>query len=303
VTVDPPTDLELTSNDGWLVLSFPPVEDSAGYQFQAAQKIDGVLGAWTYVNSYFENGMFGDSSWEYAVLNGQDYCFRANTVVQASGGYYTSDYSEMVCGQGAPNATFSTLITDGKADLTSVGAYVAPLDGVASGAAITDFLTDKGTPILFGNIYGGALAYQNPITKNIVLDDAYENLPSEFIAALLAHEGLHAIWDQDWASETYAYGLPPNDWVPPADWIGPRRSSNSLYQEYSAFLSALQAWDSIWPGVDYGSLDQKGQNLYDQQDYLYNWLVDGEGQVIPFSDPDVQTTLISTYGYNNLFDY
>ena len=83
-------------------------------------------------------------------------------------------------------------------------------------------------------------AYFDPNTDTLVigldlLSDAQQS------AVVLAHEGMHAIWRADYdeylagVPDRPQYGTPPN---PP----GGVRSSNSIDQEYAAFLTNLQVY-------------------------------------------------------------
>ena len=249
----PPLNLELTPNDGWLVLAFDPPSNglATGYIIETAQKIDGVLQDWGYVDPYFADGGIWEAGWEDQVSNDTENCYRAKTYAKFTSGleFTSADYSAVVCGKAAANTTFSAQISASETLLAGTPAYVNednPITGYQvgfnSGVEEKSFLDSGGMPVLFGTSpsHNNSLAYFNPVTKVEVLDLAYLTYPSEVVASLLAHETLHALWDQDAEAYPqtgkYEYGVTDTRLT---------RSPNSIDQEYRAFTLSSQAWFSL----------------------------------------------------------
>ncbi len=289
-----PTNLEVTSNDGWLVVSLEPFnDDEDGYSFEKAEKIDGVLGDW---------GSLADtegSSWEDNTGNGKEYCYRAYVVATVSncGQMRSKEPCSMVCATAGSNATYTAAITEGKLKLDTA-IYADPADGAPSGAAEVAFLadpdgnpaTDDAVPILFGQLQDNSLAYFNPSTGALVLDLDYVNQPAEFLATLLAHEGLHRIWVKDWEDYTGGVIAQPQYGNNPDGTI---RSSYSYYHEYSAFTTDAMAWRSFFPNTLsgnnakqalYDGLDATGQGLFSEMEAAAIFFLDNDGRRVSFPE-------------------
>ncbi len=286
----PPRDMSLTSNDSWLVFSCMPGAEA--YIVERTEKNAGILGGWqTLANSDF---MLEDK-----VNNGQEYCYRATWAASPPGGcpQIKSAASSPICGTAGPNAAYTAAITGGELKLDAA-LLQDPSDGAPSGAAVVDFLNDPdgdpatndAVPILFGKIPPEmqALAYFSPITKVLVMDADYANEPAEFIALLLAHEGLHRIWDEDW--QKYISGVIPKP-LYGNNPDGSIRSEYAYYNEYSAFTTEAMAWESFFPNTGegyaakkafYDTLDSTGKNLFEQQEYASMFFLDSAGNRVSF---------------------
>lgn len=85
------------------------------------------------------------------------------------------------------------------------------------GYPIGEAIRKQGTSIRFGQIEENAVAYFDPGSNEIVLDQALSDAPSETLAAHLAHEGTHVQWDQP----------------------------SSIDQEYHAFRAQAEVWNAL----------------------------------------------------------
>lgn len=329
-TVLAPQDLEVFSNTGgWLDFSFTPYADALGYIMQMREEYKGVTSDWEYIGGTSEticSDFAGDLE---QGRNGRTYCFRAKTIVEHQGVQYQSEYSSEVCGKAGNNADFDKMVTSSKNALDAIDAYAFQFPGqaITSGEDEITFLDGETTKILYGGTPGnnGAYAYythavseNNDVVQSvIVVDERFSEAPEGMTSSLLAHEILHNIWDKDLLdyqeriqadpnAPLPAYGLPPAGWVAPEGWTGPR-SSNSLFQEYSAFVADAQAWYDLRSSVSRSSLDEKLQQDYDSFDSdLDQFLIlDDQGAlqgVQPFDDEMIKY-LKSRGDYGKLFDY
>lgn len=268
--VFPPTGLDLTVNDGWLVLGFNPPSNHlmTGYSLEKAKRVSGVLADWAPADDFFAaGGYFGSGSWEDQVTNGVETCYRATTVyIDSYGNEYKSQPSDTICGTGAVQTTYATEINEGKTALASTPSFINADNpdtgykvGFASGAAEKTFLDGGGMPVLFGNSpsMNGALAYHNPITGTLVLDLQYLDAPAAVIASLLAHETLHALWSQDddnyEVTGTFQYGVTTTR---------PTRSTtDSIDQEYRAFTLGGQVWYDLRDDLTSAELSEWGYDM------------------------------------------
>lgn len=329
-----PTDLEVFANSGgWLDFSFTPYSNSygdIGYIMQMGEMIDGQIQSWDYIGGTSETTASAFAGDLEQGQSGHTYCFRAKTVAEYQGAQYQSDYSEEVCQKAkGTNAVFDAQVDASKADLGQVDPYAFqfPDQAIISGKDEVDFVDSQNTLILYGGTPGNNNAYAYftwAVSENnsnraqvIVLDKRFSEAPAEMSSALLAHEALHNIWDKDYRdyqaraesdpnTTPPSYGLPPASWTPPEGWTGPR-SSNSLFQEYSAFVAKYQAWYDLRTSIDSASLSSVLKDDYnywntDMSQFLTFDALGGLQGVKPF-DEDMIIYLETSRGYAGLPDY
>lgn len=315
-----PTGLQLTPNDGWLVLNFSENASAGGYQIYRRENIEGQTT--DYVN-LTPTISWGSSLWADGVSNDKEYCYAVTSLKQdtSSGSLAESEKSQEVCGKAASNSVYETKSTDAMTTLTdnskSFSALLEPpaaSDDPARTPSTWDdvvtYLELSDIPILFGNMYdiagttGGAetiLGEYNPIVHAIILNSRYAGAPKEMIASIIAHEGLHALWDQDWDSGGKVLGRPPATWVKPAAFVDPR-SQNSLKQEYNSFVGGFQVWNALKDKIT-ESMDSTAVALSNSWEATETAFFSEGGNPVAFTNTSVTQFFRSLSVYSELLDY
>jgi len=119
----------------------------------------------------------------------------------------------------------------------SVQAAFDVLNASAAGSTVAGRIALYDVPMGFGSGVSGAMAWYSPYFNTITLGIESFFDGTEVQAALLAHEGTHAWWDFD------ATQGQPLRWGDPdeSDRIG----SNSIDQEYNAFMNGAAVWNEV----------------------------------------------------------
>ena len=311
--VGPPTNLVVTPNDSWLVVSLQPNNAGEdGYYFEKAEKINNTLGEWQPLKDSSGQPLeaSSESSWEDNVGqsgNGKEYCYQAYALATPPGcAQKQSVASSMVCASAGPNAAYTAAITGGE-DKLKTAIYTNSSDGAPSGAAEVAFLNDPdgnpatndAIPILFAPLLDGALFYFNPNTGALVLDVSLANEPSELIATLLAQEALLLIWDKDY-NDYILNGTPLQYGLEKPGDIA--RSKDSQYKEFSALATSAMALRSFFQGDStaemdafYATLDETGKTLYDAAAMSGGFFLDFSGSRLSFPDGIPEMPLGSPY--------
>jgi hypothetical protein len=316
-----PTALQLTPNDGWLVLNFMGNANADGYTVsRCTQAQPQVCVALPVGNP----GPSSSPTWADNVGDTQGYCYKAKSLKQqADGSWVQSEDSTEICGQAAANdaktayteksdATMGLL--DNQAETFSSVIEPPPLDQANRPPTTWEDvyrslnpLVGSKVPILFGNMYAVptdsgstiTLGAYDPSVKAIVLNARYSDAPPALLAAILAHEGLHQMWDKDWDTGGKLVGRPPADWVPPADFVAPR-SFYSQKQEYNSMVGGDQVWNVLQNTV--GSVTGNAVELLNMlKSQMGSFL--NQGVPVPFTSDSVTQYFSSIPSYANLLEY
>jgi len=86
-----------------------------------------------------------------------------------------------------------------------------------AGGSIAEVIENKGTRLRFGETSGGAVAQYDSQSNEIIVNAQCRVLPVNVLAAYLAHEGIHVLWDEP----------------------------NSIEQEYQAFRAEAAVWEEL----------------------------------------------------------
>lgn len=260
-----PTNLHLTPNDGWIVVSWDDV--GTGYRVYRATSSDGenpdspfsLLPQFGTIESPTLRWLSDD--WPDSVHNGQEYCYYVTGVVRQGGKLIESRPSEAECTNGTtasvdakpPGAgsTYAEQASGAVNTLNTSTSAILNVDGVTNGDQLEDYLRATNTPILFAPLSGGTNAALNPVVDTITINSKWFDAPPQMLAALIAHETTHAIWDDDWETGTLALGKQPDG--------SNRVNSNSIDQEYQAFLSNAFVWREL-RGAAVAAIDGLGND-------------------------------------------
>jgi len=255
-----PTNVTATSNDGWLHVGWDSGTTGSYNIVYRATKTDGVIGEFQILTG----GIPGDG-WSDQVANGTEYCYQV-TSYDRDKNKESIPSSPSVCQTATASSAGALAAIETKSDLDASQGAIANAEGVSSGEQIIEWLNAQAMPVLYGRTSCSVVegqqvctgAYQDPNTNTIIISTDYaSNYPKS--AVLLSHEALHAVWGKDYDEYLLGipgrpqYGTPPN---PP----GGIRSSNSIDQEYRAFLTMYQVYYDL--KKDHGmpidtSLEQK----------------------------------------------
>lgn len=323
-SLEAPTGLQLTANDGWLVLNFAGNSNAGGYQIYRRENTPIPEGQTATYENLAPTTVWRGSTWADGVDNSKKYCYAVKSLKQntSTGGWTESEMSQEVCGQAAPNTDYENKSTDAITTLTgksesfsaALEPPVASSDPARTPSTWNDVVTFLGLnniPVLFGNMYditgatGGketTLGEYNPITHAIILNSKYANAPKEMIASVIAHEGLHAMWDADWDSGAKLFGRPPDTWVRPAAFVDPR-SQNSTKQEYNSFVGGFQVWNALKNSVPEGSMDSTTIALWNSWVATEAAFFSEGGDPVAFTDTSVTQFFSSLSAYSELLDY
>ncbi len=316
-----PTGLQLTANDGWLVLNFAGNTEADGYQIYRRENVAVPAGTPPTYTELTSGIVWGSSTWADSVSNTNSYCYgvrslRKNT---SSGSWSESEMSSEVCGQAAANSVYETKSTDAMTTLTdnsrSFSALLEPpaLSVVGRTPSVWDdivtYLETDGIPILFGKMHditgtGGTetiVGEYNPIVHAIVINSTYATAPKEMIASIIAHEGMHALWDEDWDTGGKLFGRPPDTWVKPSTFVDPR-SQNSLKQEYNSFVGGFQVWDVLQSKVT-DPMDSAAIVLSNSWEETEKSFFSSGGNPLSFTNTSVTQFFSSMTVYSELLDY
>ncbi|OQA58332.1 MAG: hypothetical protein BWY42_00040 [Candidatus Omnitrophica bacterium ADurb.Bin277] len=316
-----PTELQLTPNDGWIVLNFKGNTNADGYQILRCNNVDIQAGEVEVCTVITGNTVWQSPTWaDNPVIDGSDVCYRAQSLKQVDGRWIVSEESGRVCGRPAPNADYEAK-TEAAIEtlLSNTQSFSSVIEPPAANAVprtpgtwedVVRSLTGNNIPILFAKMHDVqitnlrseiSLGGYNPLNKTIVINDKYANAPKEMIAAILVHEGLHQMWGKDWDDGAKLYGRPPDNWTPPADFVAPR-SRNSRKQEYNSFVGGSQVWAALKSRIA-EPLNSNAIQLRDMLNDQQADFLDTQGNPHLFSEAGVTQFFSMMTGYKNLPDY
>lgn len=316
-----PTALQLTPNDNWLVLNFKGNTNADGYEIMRRENVPLGAGEVPEYQSLTGNIAWGSPTWEDQVDNAKSYCYVARSLKrQEDGSYSQSETSAEICGQSAPNLAYeakSGAALDTLSDNSEMFSTVIeppPADAVPRPvdvwSDVVASLTGNDIPVLFAKMHDiqvtnlrteTMLGGYNPVTHTITLNDKYANAPKEMIASIIAHEGLHQMWDLDWDSGAKLLGKPPAEWVKPGDFVAPR-SENSRKQEYNSFVGGLQVWEAL-KGQIAEPLDSNAASLQVGLNEQQAIFLDEGGDPVSFTSESVAQFFSGMTNYEALLDY
>lgn len=120
---------------------------------------------------------------------------------------------------------------------------LAALEGTRAGHSIVAAIRKRGTAARFGQIDGDAIAYFDPVSNEIVVNEELRDTSLNVLVQHLAHEGTHV------------------------QWMLQRNCPNSIDQEYHAFKAEAEVWDEL-----------KGNETDDQCDQVSQMISLGEAE-------------------------
>jgi hypothetical protein len=91
------------------------------------------------------------------------------------------------------------------------------LAGTTAGQPIVDAIQRRGTTVRFGPTDDDTIAHFDPARNEIVISETLQHASTDLLAAHLAHEGIHVLWDQP----------------------------DSIDQEYHAFSAQAAVWNQV----------------------------------------------------------
>jgi prepilin-type N-terminal cleavage/methylation domain-containing protein len=138
-------------------------------------------------------------------------------------------------------------VTDYTADATAIMDTLKlatdTLDGVdpsgTTGSVIEAFILAKNIKIAFIDLGSSTRGQYSHLDQTITINTRIQ-FSAYICAAVLAHEGMHAMWDYDYVTGDPQYGRPPAEWLVEKDQT--TRSSYSLDNEYNAKITGFQVW-------------------------------------------------------------
>jgi hypothetical protein len=110
---------------------------------------------------------------------------------------------------------------------------LAALEGARAGYSIAAAIREHGTTVRFGQSGENTLACFDPVSNEIVVNEALRDASLNVVVQHLAHEGTHVQWNRP----------------------------NSIDQEYRAFEAEAEVWDEL-----------KGSETDEQRDRV-SWMI------------------------------
>ncbi len=226
VQIDIPWDLTVVPNDSMVYLSWKtPTYSATGnapdffrvYRSWIPGDDYELIATVPYVLYPDRQGFFPDAD----VSNNYTYYYRVTAVWEGDNAT-ESEFSQTVKVTPSANSIYAEQIADS----------LEILGETQAGNALASLIDSQEVTLGFGQISSLAIAWFEPLNEAIIINLGYFSKDSKVGAALLAHEATHAQWFYD-----PAQGTPVPD--------GGDRSSNSIDQEYHAFLNAALVWEEL----------------------------------------------------------